>query len=589
MKVRFLLLLLNPLIIMASKSNPTIRYTIGFPEAGAHYARIEVSILDFKSDFITLRMPSWTPGSYLLREFAKSVERVEASGNGRPIKYQRPDKNAWRFPTKGVREFKVVYHVYAFEWSVRTSFIDQDLAFLHNTSMFMMVEPFAHIPGFVEIQMPEAWKQIHSSLEFVSEQSKNKVFRFGNYDELADEPILAGNQDTFTFSLKGVEHTVAIAGKGNHDIPVFRKDLEKICKETEKIFGEHPCKQYTFFVLNTESGGGGLEHANSCTVMMPRWQWNNESRYKQFLGLCAHEYFHLWNVKRIRPEALGPFDYSRENHTNLLWVAEGITSYYDELIMRRAGYYTREEYLSKTAATINDLESRPGRNVLTLNESSWDAWIREYRPNENSRNTAISYYLKGQVVALLLDATIIANTGGVRNLDDVMRTLWKQWKERPAMGFTDDEFTSLVSKVAAADMRPFMESFVFGLEQPDYTTLLQKAGITAENKGKKENTLGCTTAYENGKLMVKYVERGLGAWNAGLSVNDEIIAVNGIRTLTGLDDVYRLLRPGDTAEVLISRSGLVRTMAVAFVSREKPDWKLQVSGEKKTLAARLID
>jgi predicted metalloprotease with PDZ domain len=544
----------------------------------------------FKSDYINLRMPSWTPGSYLLREFAKSVERVEAKGNGRELQYQRTDKNTWRFSTKGMSEFNAVYHVYAFEWSVRTSFIDQDMAFLHNTSMFMLVEPFAHLSGIVEVELPEAWQRINTSLEQMGKQGRLHEFRFSNYDELSDEPILAGNQDTFSFRLNGVAHTVAISGKGNHDMVVFKKDLQKVCKETEKIFGEHPCKHYTFFVLNTESGGGGLEHANSCTVMMPRWQWNNESRYKQFLGLCAHEYFHLWNVKRIRPEALGPFDYSRENHTNMLWVAEGITSYYDELIMRRAGYYTREEYLSKTAATINDLESRPGRNILTLNESSWDAWIREYRPNENSRNTAISYYLKGQVVAFMLDASIVANTNGARNLDDVMRALWKQWKNRPAKGFTDDEFTDYsIQRVATADMKPFMQQYVFGLSQPDYAGILLRAGVTAENKGKKENTLGCTAASENGRLVVKYVERGLGAWNAGLSVNDEIIAVNGIRTISGLDDVYRLMQPGDTAELLISRSGLVRNLRVPFIAREKPDWKLQASGEKKSLAARLLD
>lgn len=571
--------------------NPALHYRISFPEAHAHYARVEIGLDGIKEPFVDFTMPSWTPGSYLLREFAKSVERVEASAEGKSIPYARTDKNTWRIATKGINSLRFVYHVYAFEWSVRTSFIDTDMAFMHNTSLLMQVKPFSQLPGMLNVELPEKWKQLHTSLDrSVTNSGPGEYqFLFNNYDELADEPLLAGNHDTLKFTVNGVPHLVAIAGKGNHAEASFRDDLKKICETSLSIIGDLPCKRYTFFVLNTEAGGGGLEHANSSTVMMPRWQWNNPVRYKQFLGLCGHEYFHLWNVKRIRPEALGPFDYSRENHTRMLWVAEGITSYYDELILRRAGFYTREAYLEKMAGYINDLENRPGRHYLSLAESSWDAWIREYRPNENSKNTGISYYLKGQVVAFLLDAQIVSLTAGKRNLDDVMKALWKQYEKRPERGFSDEEFISTVSEVAGKDMRAFLDSFIQGVEIPDYAMLLKKAGITASNAGKSENTLGLQVQQEAGKWIVKYVERNLGAWNAGVSANDELIAVNGMRVQTGLEDIYRVLKPDSKVELLVARAGLLRSIeGVSFQSVARNQWKLEAKGSEQILS-RLLD
>lgn len=570
--------------------DPTIQYRIAFPEAHAHYAKVEITLQGLQAAHVDFSMPSWTPGSYLLREFAKSVERVEANADGKAIPYQRIDKNTWRVASKNAGEIRFSYHVYAFEWSVRTSFIDADMAFMHNTSLFMQVKPFSALPGTLTVELPEAWKQLHTSLEPVNENlpARTHRFRFARYDELADEPLLAGNQDTLQFEVAGVPHLVAIAGKGNHGEASFREDLKKICETTTAIIGELPCKRYTFFVLNTEAGGGGLEHANSSTVMMPRWQWNNPARYKQFLGLCGHEYFHLWNVKRIRPEALGPFDYSKENHTRMLWVAEGITSYYDELILRRAGFYTREAYLEKMAGYINDLENRPGRHYLSLAESSWDAWIREYRPNENSKNTGISYYLKGQVVAFLLDAQIVAASNGKRNLDDVMKALWEDYKKRPERGFRDDEFVAMVNAVAGKDLRTFLDQFVNGVETPDYAALLKVAGVQAVNSGKEENTLGLQVQQENGRWIVKYVERGLGAWNAGVSANDELIAINGMRVQTGLEDIYRVMKSGTMANLLISRAGLVRQIdAVAFGTVKRNLWKLEAKGADALLSSLL--
>jgi predicted metalloprotease with PDZ domain len=579
MRRTILSLFITTLTMMELLSTPQINYRVSFPEPHTHYAEVLMHITGFREQVLDIRMPSWTPGSYLLREFAKSVEQVSAMADGKKVAYVRNDKNTWQFPVKGVKSLTVSYKVYAFEWSVRTSFIDADMAFLHQTSVFMMAEQLKNAPGTLEVQLPKNWKQVHVALPQArgnAETTANShVFSFENYDALADAPLIAGNYQTADFQVQGIPHTVAVVGPGNQDMPAFVRDLKAICDTTTGIFGQHPSKSYLFIVLNTEAGGGGLEHANSCTVMMPRWQWNNPTRYKQFLGLCGHEYLHLWNVKRIRPEALGPFDYSKENHTDMLWVAEGITSYYDELILRRAGFYTREVYLDKMAAAINDLEQRPGRFYQTLAESSHDAWIREYRPNENSRNTTISYYGKGQVLAFLLDAMITSRTSGARNLDDVMKGLWNLYLNRPERGFSNAEFYAMLDAVGGAGLGAEIRSLVESTETPDYKAILAKAGMDATNPGKTETTLGISTALENGRLLVKYVERDLPGWKGGLNVNDELIAVDGRRTGNSLDEVNRLLTANQQIQVLVNRSGMIRTLTLNPETVTRAAWKLE--------------
>ncbi len=569
-------LFITSMTIMEHFATPQIKYRVSFPEPHTHYAEVSMELSGFKEQVLDLRMPSWTPGSYLLREFAKSVEQVQAEADGKPLTPQRTDKNTWQFPVKGLKSLIIKYKVYAFEWSVRTSFIDADMAFLHQTSTFMLVEQMKQLPGILEVHLPAAWKQMNVALP----ELKPGIFSFEHYDDLADAPLIAGNYETVDFKVQGVPHTVAVVGSGNQDMGTFVRDLTVICDTTTGIFGQHPCKNYLFIVLNTEAGGGGLEHANSCTVMMPRWQWNNPSRYKQFLGLCGHEYLHLWNVKRIRPEALGPFDYSKENHTDMLWVAEGITSYYDELILRRAGFYTREAYLEKMASAINDLEQRPGRFYQSLAESSHDAWIREYRPNENSRNTTISYYGKGQVLAFLLDANIVARTKGSRNLDDVMKSLWQQYLNRPERGFSNDEFYETIDAIGGVGLGAEIRGLVESTEIPDYAGILAKAGIKAQNPGKTETTLGISTAFENGRLMVKYVERDLPAWKGGLNVQDELVAIDGRRVGNSIEEVNRLLTNDQPTEVLVNRAGLMRTIMLRPEKVSRAAWTLEANADK---------
>lgn len=535
-----------------------LNYTIEIIKPETHYVKVKIST-KAQDDQLHFVMPSWTPGSYLMREFAKSVDRVKAKINDIEIPVTKTDKGTWQ--VTGVKGKKVdfEYDVYAFELSVRTSFIDEDQAFLHNTSIFMLVEEQKNEAGSISIVKPETWRTISTSLK-----QDGQKFLFSDYDDLGDSPIQIGNHEVFNFEVRGVPHELAMVGIHNADIKKLKNDMQRICEIMTDIVDEHPCEKYVFFVQNVESGGGGLEHKNSCTVMMPRWSYTNSGKYNSFLGLVAHEYFHLWNVKRIRPAALGPFDYKNENYTNLLWVAEGITSYYDELAMYTFGYRDKNSYLSQLASYVTRVENTPGTYVQTLSESSWDAWIKSYRPNENSSNTGISYYSKGLVVAMLLDAEIIGATLGKKNLNDLMQFLYKEYAVKLNRGFTDLEFQQAVNKVAGKNLDAFMDKYVYGLDMPAYSEIMRKVNVDVSIENRLNQTIGLRTKIENGRTIVSSINSKSVAYSAGINVNDEIIAVNGVRINNDVDEVVSTQSQKNGINILLNRSGLIKTINLDY-------------------------
>lgn len=545
-----------------SKNPDPIQYTIHIDLPQTHYANVTISIQNCQEKCLNFKMPVWTPGSYMVREFEKSVENASVNVGGESSKFSRPDKNTWK--VEGTKNKDVIfrYKVYAFEPSVRTSFIDADGAFLHNTSIFMYADELQHEPGSLELQLPTAWKNVSTTLNEI----KTNIYKFANYDDLADSPIEAGNHDTIGFSVMGVPHKVALVGLNNCDLQKFAKDLQKMCETMAQIIGEHPCSSYLFIVKNVETGGGGLEHANSCTVMIPRWAWTDPTKYRNFLGLCAHEYFHLWNVKRLRPMELGPFDYNQENHTDLLWVAEGITSYYDELSMLRAGYIDRNEFVQTLAGYINRLENRPGSKVQTLAQSSHEAWVKEYRPNENSVNTSISYYSKGLVVAALLDANISKLTNGSKHLDDLMKLLYNRYYKSLNRGFTAEEIEQAASEIAGTSLKSFFEKHVYTTETPDYGKILAPAGLNMDVEKIETYKLGITTSLDNNKTIIKEVLANSTAWYGGLNVNDELVSLNGQKIQNDADKVLDILGQPGVITAWIVRAGIARELTLNAIA-----------------------
>lgn len=565
--------------IMA-KAIPKISYNATISAPQTHYCKVQITIENNNLDSLHFSMPVWTPGSYLIREFEKSVEGVRVQLDEKSGIVHKINKNTWKVNAKKTKRIVFEYEVYAFEFSVRTSFIDFDHAFLHNTSIFMMVNELKAIPGTLTLVYPLNWKSISTALNRVNTK-QSVVFEFENYDLLADSPIEIGNHSSFTFEASGVPHEVAMVGMNNADTIKFKKDLKLVCETMTKIVGEHPCKKYVFIVQHTDAGGGGLEHLNSCCVIMNRWGYTDANKYEAFLGLCAHEYFHLWNVKRIRPMELGPFDYNQENYTRMLWIAEGITSYYDELSLLRMKLVSQQKFLTTLLGYINDLENRPGARVQTLAESSFDAWIKEYRPNENSKNTTISYYAKGLVVGALLDMKINDVTQGEKGLDDVMKLLWNQYFKKENRGFTEKEFSEVVNAVAGTNLSEFLDTVVYSLKSPNYKQIFESLGIALTVTKENKKTLGITSVNENNKTIVKYIDRNSCSYLANINVNDELIALNGIRLNNDIDEVLRKLNFPKKITIIVNRGGLVFSTELELNELQKLNYTAAFPGSLK--------
>ncbi len=570
------------LILMASITNTLhaekISYQLSFPEAQAHYVNVELNINN-KQEEIILKMPVWAPGSYLIREFARHVEGFEANSSNGTLQYSKIDKNTWLIKNPSKQAVKVNYRVYAFELTVRTSFIDESHAYLNGSNIFMYVDGIKDASYEVTILPKSDWKQVSCALP--TEKGNATKFIAENYDILADSPIEIGNHKIIEFTAQGVKHSVAMVGPGNYDEERIKKDFAKIADEATSIFGTHPCKNYLFIVHNVPSGGGGLEHLNSTTVQVQRFAYANENTYQSFLGLIAHEYFHLWNVKRLRPAVLGPFDYNKENYTSMLWVSEGFTAFYDNWIVRRAGFSTPEKYLDIIANEYSAQRNLPGDKVQSLAEASFDAWIKYYRRNENSNNSQVSYYDKGSIVASLLNIMIIEHSSAKQNLDDLMRWMYNEYYTKQNRGFSDEEFKKAAEKFCGQNLDEFYSKYINGTSAIPYESFLAKLGLklTDLNANKNELYLGVSSNVSNGKTIITGVAKGSPAYSAGLNVNDEIIAIDNYR----VDDLTKILatkKAGDKLSITLSRDGILKTIEVTSVKNTQVKYKIEKVAEQ---------
>ncbi|MCU0469160.1 MAG: PDZ domain-containing protein [Arcicella sp.] len=546
-------------------NSPKIEYFLSMEQPQTHYFDVVIKLSNFdaktkQQGFIDLKMAVWTPGSYLIREYAKNVEGFSATSGSANVKSDKINKNTWRLRLLAAsNEVTVKYKVYAYELSVRTSFIDDSHGYLNPATVFMYVNDWKQTPSTVTIKPYKNWNTISTGLKSLG----NNTFEAENLDILIDSPIEIGTQKVLSFDLKGIPHKIAMYGDVKFDEAKVTEDFKKVCESALGVVGEHPCKDYTFLIHNIMMGGGGLEHLNSTTCQTSRMTYANEKMYQSFMSLIAHEYFHLWNVKRIRPKALGPFDYENENYTHLLWFSEGCTSFYQNYILRRANMMTPEDYLKSYSGEINTIENQPGNKIQSVTESSWDAWIKFYRPNENSRNSTVSYYDKGAVLGGVLNLMILQSTKGAKSLDDVMRLLYQEYYKKQGRGFSDEEFQKAVETVAGKNLNDFFQKYIFGTETIPYNTYFEAVGmkLVDKNEGKEEPYLG--VELRGGGLRITGILRDSPAYNDGLNTGDEILQIDGSKP----DDVFKLVsskKVGDVIEVKIRRDGLEKKYNVTL-------------------------
>ncbi|MGE3537458.1 MAG: M61 family metallopeptidase [Candidatus Tectimicrobiota bacterium] len=558
-----------------------LHYTLRFPAPHTHYVALEMLVPTGGKPVVELAMAVWTPGSYLVREYARHVEEVVArTPEGRLLSIDKSRKNRWRIPTHEARTLVVTYRVYCREMSVRTNWIEEDFALLNGAPTFLTLAEDASRAHVIQLVLPDTW---HTSVTGLPPAPGDTAHRYlaADFDTLVDSPILAGNPAVYPFEVDGIPHYLVNEGEGGlWDGLRSARDVAKLVRAHRHMWGFLPYDKYVFFNMITEAGGG-LEHKNSTILMTSRWHARVAKDYLSWLGLVSHEFFHVWNVKRLRPVELGPFDYENEVYTKNLWTAEGITSYYTELGLRRAGLCSHEEFLERLSGIIQRLQTTPGRLVHPLEMASYDAWIKFYRYDENSANTTVSYYTKGAVVSFLLDARIQAASGGARSLDDLLRLAYSRYAG--AQGFTREEFRALAQEVAGTDLSAWFVSVLETTDELDYTQALTWFGLrfkplpeTAADKG----WLGLLTKTENGRLLVTQVQRHTPGWLCGFNVDDELLAIDDYRVLPQQWET-RLgqYRPGDQATVLVARREQLRRLPVTFGAEPAQRWQLEVHPE----------
>ncbi len=585
------LLLLLP-ILAAAQAPVDISFTVAMSKPHTHLFDIDVAIKRTANgpQEELLVMPVWTPGSYLIREFERNVQDFAAAdAAGQSLKWEKTNKNTWRVSTNGAREWHATYRVYANELSVRTSELNSDHAFWNNANLLMYLEGYLKSPSIVRVLAPDVWK-VATGLPGVPGQ-KN-TFRAENFDILYDSPFEASNFKTLVFNVKGVPHRIVIDGAGNYDPERMRTDVQKIVEtEVEIMGGEIPYHDYTFILHLRSNAGGGLEHLNSTALGYPRFGFRIRSGdratsaapnatdgferdYRGFLGLVSHEFFHLWNVKRIRPDALGPFDYTQENYTKVLWVAEGITDYYSDLALRRAGLISESDYLSAMARSIQAMQNTPGRLVQSVEESSFDAWIKYYRPDENSVNSQVSYYDKGALLGLLLDLEIRKRSSGAKSLDDVMRYLYAEFYKKNR-NYGPADFQKATELMAGSSLEEFFSKYVRGKEELDYNAALAAAGLKLETSAGASVYFGADVAEEEGRLVVRRVYAGSPAYDQGLNAGDQIVALDNMRASRDFFNARMAeKKPGDLVNLTIFRFDDLSSLLIKLSDKREMTYRI---------------
>ncbi|MEZ4885197.1 MAG: PDZ domain-containing protein [Chitinophagales bacterium] len=566
----FALLFLLQTVLFAE---PKIEYHLSFPEPHTHYVDVDMRIMDLEEDSVDVKMAVWTPGSYLVREYSRHIDAVQAIGlEGKPLKVKKINKNTWRVYNGIAKNISIQYNVYAFELTVRTSFIDADFAALNGASIFLYPADMQQLPSTVHLYPHKNWQKVSTPLKPVKAEDP-LILKAPNYDILVDSPIALGNQEVIDFQAAGVPHRVMIEGKGNYETAKMVDAMQKIGAEAVKLFGEHPCEDYLYMMYNWDGGRNGLEHLSSTMITYPRWDYEPESRFLSWAGITAHEYVHLWLVKRLRPIELGPFDYENENYTHLLWVMEGVTSYYDDMLLRRSDLMDVDDYLQVVTHNIDNTENVAGNEVQCVAHASFDAWIKYYNRNENSNNTTVSYYTKGAVLGTLLDLEIIHHTKGEKGLDDVLQYMYQRYFKELQRGFTDEEFEAAVEMVIGKEMDAFFEDYVFDTEAIDYNKYFNYAGLQLVNVDEFDESidLGARLKSDEGKLTIVSVNRGTPAYLYGLNARDEIVAIDGFRTDSelALQKVISHRKAGDRVTFTVNRGGVLKDIEVELDSNHK--------------------
>ncbi|HLJ46757.1 MAG TPA: PDZ domain-containing protein [Bryobacteraceae bacterium] len=571
----------------------TFDFTVSMDRPADHYYHVQLRCDGLNGDTQDFKMPVWMPGYYRIMDYSKDVVNFKAAdGAGHALGWTKTDKNTWRVKTAGAAPVVLDYDVYAFTRFVGNNYLDDQRGYFVGPGMYLYVPGLIRRPATVHIKLPAGWSSVANGLDPVA--GERDTFRASDFDLLYDCPMLLGNQEHFQFEVNGIPHFIVAEDVPAHiDRPKIAADLKKIVEAATAMMVEIPYKHYTFLLMGR--GAGGVEHLTSAAMLFNGESLNTPDGYIRWLSFAAHEYFHTYNVKRIRPIALGPFDYDRENFTTMLWEAEGFTSYYQDLLVERARLMTPTQYFATLTRNISTYENSPGHRFQSAAQSSIDTWIR----GEDAANTTISYYNKGPAIAAMLDYKIRAETGNQKSLDDVMRALYKEFFQEKKRGFTDEEFRAVCERIAGVSLREIFDDYVASTKDVDYRKYFALAGlkIDTELQAQPGTYLGATVGSQgrggpggaappNGLQAISHIDYDSPASRGGLSVGDEILAVDGIR-VSSVSEALGARKSGERIRILFSRDQHMREVDIVLGSKMERSFKIEPF-EKPTPAQEAI-
>ncbi|AQZ82622.1 serine protease [Acinetobacter calcoaceticus] len=560
-----------------------LHYQIEFDDYKQHLVHVTIRFLANPNQ--ELWLPTWIPGSYLIREFSKHIESVKAYDEaGRMLDIKKTSKNRWRLFNTDHELMTIEYDVYAYDLSVRGAYVDQTRLYINPACVCLALEGQEQSACEVEVFLPDELKhfQLATGLASKSLVKGRFTLKADHYDQLIDSPFELADQTRFGFEIHGIEHEFVISGPHNANIDRLKADIEKICAAEINMFGSAPFKNYTFMTMATGNSYGGLEHCNSTSLITPRDDLpkSNEPTepskdYQRFLGLCSHEYFHSWLVKFIRPENFANYNLHQEGYTSLLWIFEGFTSYYDDLILLRSGVISQKSYLDLLKAQIDRYLQNPGRFVQTVAESSFDAWIKFYRQDENSNNAGTSYYNKGALVALCLDLGLRLRGS---SLDALMRRLYENTQN--GMQVNERTIFDLCKELTGDNWIEQINHLINTTDELPLDQLLPEFGLSYRVKTDKSLPLGLKLVDKPEGVLVQSARRESAGAKAGISANDVIIAIDGLKASTKLIEKYA--KQGGTYTVFAFRRDELISFAVDCATSDLTEVELVVEDQAKT-------
>ncbi len=542
-----------------------LKYELSIPTPHTHFVHLKIKgKRDLKQDIIKFYLPTWSPGSYLIREYSRHIRNFRAlDKKGCFLYFTQSDKCTWEINfshpelTSNELEFEVSYEVFAHELTVRTSHVDDSHAFLHGPSLFMGVKEVVINRPTLQVEIHPAWSKITTGLKNISPSRELFIYEAEDYDQLIDTPIEIGCHETDGFQVEGIDHELAFFGDHKWHGRNLKKDIEILVKTVLKTTREIPYDKYTFITHFIPATFGGLEHLNSTVLQFCPMQLKDDKTYRDWLSLVAHEYFHTWNVKRIRPQALGPFDYTKEVDTSMLWLAEGLTSFMDELFVLRSGLCTLEDYLEWMKKHLTRFFDNPGRLFDSLESAGKNAWIKLYRPNENSNNSTTNYYLKGGLAFFVLNALM---TERGHNIDALFDLLWQRFKERPEVGVDKNEVYAMIQSLAGVEVVNDFKNMIETTQDISFDRAFQALGLELVWSNKEEIDLGIKTKVDGERIFVESVVQDGPAYKGGVNAGDEVLAIDDLRMTQELFKEHeKYLNRDQSIELLLARSGRLVT------------------------------